>query len=88
MENFLFKKISDLIKKSDLSKDDKADFIDALSAINDEELENLATLFSESPSWIAIMSDNYKQKKSAANEKSDEKWNAIVAQEKAMLQNL
>lgn len=87
-ESLMLKRIQDLVKKSDLSKEDKGDFISALSMASEEELENMAALFVESSSWIQIMSDNYKNKKNAIDDKSEEKWNAIVAQEKAMLQNL
>lgn len=87
-ESLMLKRIQDLVKKSDLSKTDKVDFIEALSKVNDEELENMATLFTESSYWIKVMCDNYRQKKEAVDEKSEEKWNAIVAQEKAILQNL
>jgi len=87
-ESLMLKRIQDLVQKSDLSKEDKADFISALSIATDEELENMAALFIESSYWIKVMSDNYKQKKEAASEASEEKWNNIVAQEKTMLQNL
>lgn len=87
-ESLMLKRIQDLIQGSDLSKQDKIDFIDAIQSASDEELENLATLFNESPYWIGVMSDNYKQKKQASDEKSEEKWNKIVADEKAMLKNL
>jgi len=59
MENNL-EKIKEIISASDLSEEEKNEFIAVLSGAKEEELASLAGIFAEDSSWVRKMYENYK----------------------------
>lgn len=81
-----FEKISELVKKSDLSGADKTDLIFLFSlAKKDADLEPTVKLFSEDPSWIEKINDNYKGKSAAIAARSSVAWDKIIEDEERQL---
>lgn len=81
-----FKIIADLIKHASLSAEDKTDLISIFSlAKKDADLEPTAKLFSEDPSWIEKINDNYKGKSAAIAAHSSVAWDKIVEDEERQL---
>ena len=88
IESLVFKQIKLLIGKSMLSKKEQDEFISILTHVSNDELEQVATLFVESSSWIEIMYHNYKDKQEALEQKDVDKWKGIVSQEESILGTL
>jgi hypothetical protein len=81
-----FDKIMELIKRSDLSPEDKIDLTSIFSlSKNDVDLEPIANLFSEDPTWIEKINDNYKGKSAAIAAHSSVAWDKIIEDEERQL---
>lgn len=81
-----FKIIADLIKHASLSSEDKTDLITLFSLVKqDTDLEPTAKLFSEDPSWIEKINDNYKGKSAAIAARSSVAWDKIIEDEERQL---
>ena len=76
-----FKKISELLLKSELSFEDQNNLLTAIFKVSDAELEPMLKLFSEKQAWIKTISENYKAKKLALANKNPEGWQKIIENE-------
>lgn len=82
-----FQTIIELVQRSSLSPEDKTDLIFVFSfAKKDADLAPTVKLFSEDPSWIEKINDNYKGKSVAIAARSSVAWDKIIEDEERQLQ--
>lgn len=78
--------IIEAIKGSPLLPQDRTDLITLFSLVKqDTDLEPTAKLFSEDPSWIEKINDNYKGKSAAIAARSSVAWDKIIEDEERQL---
>lgn len=81
-------KITDLILKSDISPTEQDNLINLFIESNDQDLEPILKLFSEDPSWINKINENYKSKQAAMTTGDATLWQKIVEEEESQLKEL
>jgi len=86
--NTNLQRIKDIIYKSELSILEQEELIDLLSRAKNEDLEEAAELFTENPSLIKVLSDNYRAKQAVFATGSADQWKKILAKEEEMLENI
>ncbi len=83
-----YQKIRTLLSNSDLSAEEQDNLLILLLGRPDEELAPLAELFTEDPSWIRKIYDNYKAKQEAFTNQDKKTWQEILKGEESMLQDI
>lgn len=87
MEDNLIK-IKEILSDSDLDSQDQDDLIVLFSMARDEDLEPVVKLFSENPTWIKKISENYKSKEEAITAQNQDLWQKIIQEEENQLKEL
>lgn len=85
MSNTIMQAAVDIIDSSPLSPEDRAVWKDVLERTPDALLANFVELAKDDADLLALMTSNLKQKVAAF--KSGEGWDAIIADERRMLQS-
>lgn len=78
-------KIKELLVDSSLTEEEQKDFGALLSQSNDADLEPLVELFSDDPTWMRRLYDNYLSKKQAFALQDKELWEKILQDEEYIL---
>lgn len=81
-------KIKERINLSDLSAEEKLEFSDILMTVEEGHLSPISTLFLEDLSWVRLLFDNYRAKKSAFANNDVEAAEKILKEEEAQLQQM
>lgn len=88
MESLYLKRFSDLVNKSNLSKEDKKALIDIFSKATDEDIENALSLCMRDSYWLLIINDNFKAKKEALSSGDADLWKKILKGEQTQFQTV
>ena len=83
-----FQKIKELIQKSATPLAEQEDLLLLFAKANDQDLEPTLKLFTEDPSWIYKINENYKAKQVALATGNQALWQKIVQEEEAQLKEL
>jgi|YelNatPaOPRAMG01_1025707.scaffolds.fasta_scaffold350945_2 hypothetical protein len=83
-----FQKIKELIQKSDIPLSEQEDLILLFAKANDQDLAQTVNLFTENPSWIRKINDNYKAKQAALATGNSALWQKIIQEEESQLKEL
>lgn len=70
------------------TKIEKVGLILLLSKVGNEDLLSLVNLFSEDPSWVEKINENYKNKSTAVNTGNSKLWRKIIREEELQLQKM
>lgn len=77
--------IKTLVTDSDLSQEEQDELVALFSQANDVDLEPVAQLFSEDPSWMKIMSGNYRAMEEAAVTQDKARWDKLIEDSEYLL---
>ncbi len=83
-----YKKIEELLAKSDLPAEQAAELLMFLRRGDDRELSPVVEILEQDISWAEKLYQNYAAKKEAVESADKGKWQKIFEEETAMLQNL
>jgi hypothetical protein len=76
-----WQKIKFLVAQADLSQKEINSLLLLFSTANDEDLKEVAELFSEDPRMVKKISDNYQAKRVAIQAGDPTRWSSIVQSE-------
>ena len=74
-----------ILQEEDLSETEQQDLVALFSQESDARLEQVVQLFSENPSWIKRVNDNYQAKKKAFQKNDKDAWAKIMQDEESLL---
>ncbi len=83
-----FQKIKELIRKSDISLSEQEGLLLLFIKANDQDLKPTLKLFTEDPSWIHKINENYKAKQAALATGNSALWQKIIQEEESQLKEL
>ncbi len=79
-----FKKIIEILNNSDISEQEKDNFLNILLFVPDEDFDELSQTIEQNPKLIREVLDNYKLKKEALENQDKDKWDKALQQEEEL----